>query len=216
MTESQWFASKDPDELYRDRFGLVPRPERKLRLFACGCCRQIWDYIEDPRCRTAVEVAELYSDGVATEQQFDSAFDAVEEACDEIIASYPQTIKESAAYAAQMALRTPSDVYYPVAWVLARAYGSGPTGQYLAQLADLFRDVFDNPYDPASVQTSWLTDQVRKLAYTIYNERAFSRMRELATALEETGCRDSRILDHCRNESVHVRGCWVVDALIGK
>jgi hypothetical protein len=38
----------------------------------------------------------------------------------------------------------------------------------------------------------------------------------LADALEEAGCQDQEILSHCRSGGEHVRGCWVVDLLLGK
>ena len=38
----------------------------------------------------------------------------------------------------------------------------------------------------------------------------------LADALEEAGCQDAIILNHCREPGGHVRGCWVVDLLLGK
>ena len=38
----------------------------------------------------------------------------------------------------------------------------------------------------------------------------------LADALEESGCTDAGIRTHCRQTSEHVRGCWVVDLLLGK
>jgi hypothetical protein len=34
--------------------------------------------------------------------------------------------------------------------------------------------------------------------------------------LTEAGCTDADILDHCRSGEEHVRGCWVVDLLVGK
>jgi hypothetical protein len=62
MTEQEWQAwSGDPCLMLdpvRDRVS-----ERKLRLFACACCRRIWHLLVDDQSRKAVEVGELYSDG---------------------------------------------------------------------------------------------------------------------------------------------------------
>jgi hypothetical protein len=35
-------------------------------------------------------------------------------------------------------------------------------------------------------------------------------------ALEEAGCAVKEVLEHCRNGGEHVRGCWVVDKVLGK
>jgi hypothetical protein len=61
-----------------------------------------------------------------------------------------------------------------------------------------------------------LTPTVTALAEAIYADRAFDRMPVLADALEEAGCSDDQILSHCRGEGPHVRGCWVVDLVLGK
>jgi hypothetical protein len=50
----------------------------------------------------------------------------------------------------------------------------------------------------------------------MYDFRDFAAMPILADALEEAGCDNPDILSHCRNPGVHVRGCWVVDLLLGK
>jgi hypothetical protein len=57
---------------------------------------------------------------------------------------------------------------------------------------------------------------VQKMAQANYDERAFDRMPILAGALEEAGCTSQDILGHCRQPGEHVRGCWVVDLLLGK
>jgi hypothetical protein len=64
----------------------------------------------------------------------------------------------------------------------------------------------------------WLTSKdgtVPKIAQTIYENRSFQDMAVLADSLEEAGCADADILNHCRQPGEHVRGCWVVDLILG-
>jgi hypothetical protein len=85
-----------------------------------------------------------------------------------------------------------------------------------SQLAELIREIFGNPFRPVAIDPRWLTETVVALATGIYAERAFDRMPILADALEEAGCDHADILSHCRGDGPHVRGCWVVDLLLGK
>jgi hypothetical protein len=43
-----------------------------------------------------------------------------------------------------------------------------------------------------------------------------ARLAVLADALEESGFADTAFLSHLRGPGPHVRGCHVVDALLGK
>jgi len=80
----------------------------------------------------------------------------------------------------------------------------------------LLRDIFDNPFRPITVDPAWQTETVVALANSIYTDRAFDRMPILADALEEAGCDHADVLAHCRGDGPHVRGCWVVDLVLGK
>src|SRR5262249_12456952 len=85
--------------------------------------------------------------------------------------------------------------------------------------ADLLREIFGNPFRAFSVDSPWLKwnrGAVANLAQSIYDDRTFEQMPILADALEEAGCTDADILSHCRGPGPHVRGCWVVDLLLGK
>ncbi|HWG44662.1 MAG TPA: hypothetical protein VN688_17935 [Gemmataceae bacterium] len=89
--------------------------------------------------------------------------------------------------------------------------------------ADLLRDIFGNPFSPVSTNPTWLTPSVITLAPAAYEERPLpsgeldtARLAVLADALEEAGCHDTDILGHLRSPGPHVRGCWVLDALLGK
>jgi hypothetical protein len=96
--------------------------------------------------------------------------------------------------------------------------GGGP--EHAAQ-TQLLRDIFGPlPFRPVAVDPSWLSwnaGTVGELARVIYEERRFADLPVLADALEEAGCTEEDILGHCRQQGqVHVRGCWVVDLLLGK
>jgi hypothetical protein len=87
--------------------------------------------------------------------------------------------------------------------------------------SDLLRDLFgplsvrEVRVDPAWL--SWNGGTVKRLTEGIYDVRAFDRLPILADALEEAGCTNTDILSHCRQQGAfHVRGCWVIDALLGK
>jgi FHA domain len=69
------------------------------------------------------------------------------------------------------------------------------------------------------VDLSWLAwndGVVKKLAQVVSEEQSYHRLPLLADALEDAGCTDLDILNHCRQAGEHVRGCWVVDLLLGK
>jgi hypothetical protein len=86
----------------------------------------------------------------------------------------------------------------------------------LAIQARFLRDIFGNPFRTVAIDPSWLTSTVVSLAEGIYTDRAFDRLTILADALQDAGCDDPDILDHCRGPGPHVRGCWVVDLVLGK
>ncbi len=90
----------------------------------------------------------------------------------------------------------------------------------------MLREVFGNPFRPitlASTILAWNGATVVRLGQAAYDERQMpegtldnGRLAVLADALEEAGCTDAGILNHLRGPRNHVRGCWVVDLLLGK
>jgi hypothetical protein len=87
-------------------------------------------------------------------------------------------------------------------------------------------DIFGNPFHHVSLDPAWLAwngGAAVKLSQAAYEDRLLpsgeldpARLAVLADALEEAGCADANILAHCRGPGPHVRGCWVVDLLLGK
>src|SRR5207244_889434 len=80
----------------------------------------------------------------------------------------------------------------------------------------LCRCIFGNPFRPVTVNPEWLTSTVIELARGIYDERAFDRLPILGDALQDAGCDNEDVLNHCRGDGPHARGCWVVDLVLGK
>jgi hypothetical protein len=197
MTEGEWRRSTDPEAMLA--FLLGRGSERKLRLFAVACSRRVWPGIDDLG-RSAVEAAELYADGLLGAEELRAARlacrGAGERAC-------WYAANSDAARAAGNAARS------------ARHGAADPLAEGAAQ-ADLLREIFGNPFQTVALSRSWLTPAVEELARAMYAQRDFSRMPELAAALEQAGCTASPVLAHCRAGPPHVRGCWVIDLLLGK
>lgn len=53
-------------------------------------------------------------------------------------------------------------------------------------------------------------------AHQVYESRDFGAMPILADVLQDVGCDNEVMLDHCRNGGIHVRGCRVVDLVLDK
>jgi hypothetical protein len=91
----------------------------------------------------------------------------------------------------------------------------GPPEQY-ERWRPLLYDVFGNPFRPVAFSPEWRTNTVIALARQMHESRDFSAMPILADALQDAGCDNADILDHCRGPGPHVRGCWCVDLVLGR
>ncbi|HEY3788803.1 MAG TPA: hypothetical protein VGL71_08115 [Urbifossiella sp.] len=78
------------------------------------------------------------------------------------------------------------------------------------------RDIFGNPFRPVAINSDWRSSTVISLAREMYVSRDFSMMPILCDALQDAGCENADILDHCRGNDPHFRGCWVIDLILGK
>jgi hypothetical protein len=206
MTEAEWLACNDPEEMLRG-FPGKPSP-RKLRLFACACLRRIWEALADERSRQAVLVAERYADRRVDQAKLKEAWDAATAAF--------RAAKVDALSVAEAAM----DAAHPSVSVV----NTGLIARWVSQIvrdrrgeraaqAVLLRDLFGNPFRPLAACPAWRTPDVIALGKAIYEEGAFERMPILADVLEEAGCADEQVLAHCRGTGEHARGCWVVDLL---
>ncbi len=188
MTEQQWLKSRTPGEML-EHLELVGAAERKVRLFICACWR--------PRIHLVAGAAEMLAEIEAVEG--DRYHDLPQ--------GYFPTYRDY-----WYAALTSSSVH--IQFTTRKLPESGlPAEQQVAVL----RDLFGNPFRPASFSPDWRTDTAVSLARTMYEARDFSAMPILADALQDAGCDNDDILSHCRDaNATHVRGCWVVDSVLGK
>jgi len=217
MTESDWLACDDPIAMLDAMRGKVSG--RKLRLFAVACCREAWHLLSDERSRAAVEAAERYADGLVGRERLVAARDEAREAQRQF--PVPAQVRAwRAAVAAQDATRDNArSAALNSAAESCRAMNAGDTNHRDADAmrsrAALLRCIVGNPFRPEAEDPARLSPPVVALARAIYDGRSFDRLIELADALQEAGGRDAAFLAHCREPGEHVRGCWVVDSILG-
>jgi hypothetical protein len=211
MTEKEWLDCRNAremvDHLTRRRKN---RPDdRKFRLIMCGACRLVWDHFPDSLSHRVIETAEQVADDLTTA---------------EILSEVEKVLSRSQV----IGLARAAVVW--LAWGPWCGYGSigiavSTVAEFIARLepkrADalrsLVRCLVGNPFRPVAFNPAWRTTDVLLLAQGIYDERAFDRMPILADALQDAGCDSADILAHCRDpHATHVRGCWVVDLVLGK
>jgi hypothetical protein len=175
--------------------------------------------MQDERCRKAVEASEQFADGLISERRLDNLSAEAEEAFDEAIRepdgdqSPVATIAHAASYSSSPSLEI--IVLLEATNAVVAVAKDGRENELMA-LSSLLRDIFGNPFRPITLDPRWLTSTVLDLARLIYDERAFDRLPILADALMDAGCDSEELLKHCRSEGPHVRGCWVVDLILGK
>jgi hypothetical protein len=209
MTEKEWLECADPTPMLEFLRGKAS--DRKLRLFAVACCRSVWVSLPIST-KGAVQVAERFIEAETTSQEF--RVDLFTQAAQS--AGQERDLLLGLAYY-QGTIWRPDHVTAVRGLVAGCAMLQSPASVSNRQnrQASLVRDVF-NPFRPVAINPAWRISNVMALAQSIYDERAFERLPILADALEDAGCDNQDILQHCRSGGEHVRGCWVVDLVLAK
>ena len=201
--------------------------ERKHRLFMCGLCRQMLPWLDSPELFGVLDTSERYADGSA-------AVVDLRRACElalHVMRGMPDDSGRwciARAVAWTTAWEEPSEGNHyreidyfidgNVSTFLHGALQLRWDGRTAPSVAPEYNTFFDEvkprlgPFSPG-----WRTDTAVSLARMMYESREFGAMPILADAIQDAGCDDPAILDHCRDANqVHVRGCWVVDLVLGK
>jgi hypothetical protein len=207
MTEAEWNECDDPQKMLEFLPGKAS--DRRLWLFAAACCRRAWSLLIDKRSRQAVEAVENMADGL-----IDDLSAALEQA-NEVVSPLPDE-RAAAARAAQLAANPSAELSAYFASQAAASAEKVVPSRARGQ-SGLLRCIFGPlPFRPITLDPNWITSPAKQLAEAIYLARAFDRLPVLADALEDAGCNQQDVLQHCRQPGEHVRGCWVVDLLTGR
>jgi hypothetical protein len=234
MTLAEWLACDDPEWMLRRLEGKLS--ERTLRLFAAACCRRIRHLMDDPRSEAAIEVGERLADGLVSAPEQEAAKAAAQAVCRDYACT--RDYYTPAVHAARAAYHVVSSSRLSVRMCASAAVEAVTyTGQPIQTGAPLRRSSFPPSAEPAAqcallrdlsgrlrrphvrlaeAVLGWGGGAARKVAEGIYRDRTQDDLFALADALEEGGCDDQDLLGHLRSEGPHVRGCWVVDTVLGK
>lgn len=222
MTENEWLTCSKATQPVMDwlrRRG----SDRQFYLVSSAVLRMVWDQL-DNQFRDLIVLVEKYADGECTDDELSRhQRRAEEDAFTQLAALSPASrSRRSPDRKRQAAARAAAHAAFPRnGWISAcnavsESVEAGKRAAMWPQICAILRDVFGNPFRPIILEPQWRTSTVRQLAEGIYAERAFDRLQVMADALEEAGCTDASILEHCRGPGPHVRGCFVLDLLLGK
>jgi hypothetical protein len=177
-------------------------------LYLAALCRRFWADLPAPTGRAAVEAAEGFADGHVTAADLGAAHRA------HLHAHAAAAVAHGKRWA-----RTRECLLSACALAAADPTGCrlvAATGRTVIPVAAALRwEVFADRLRPVAFAPGWRTSDVVGVARGVYDGRAFGRLPVLADALQDAGCAEERLLAHCRGPGPHVRGCWVVDLVLG-
>lgn len=239
MTEAQWLGTSSA-VTQMARLAMQRGSGRKLQLLGCAVLHLVRDESFDPSLTLAIATVEAYASGELDDAVFRTTAKAVDlsRRADGSGSNDVWDYRAPDAVANLFATDLRRGITAILAWVrlvtrLSDIYGD-TRGRYQAVRAtvcDLVREIFGNPFRPWQQVADWLEPAARiapdgstvrvsetavRVAEGIDHDRAYDRLPILADALEEAGWNDAELLAHCRTGSGHVRGCWVVDLVLGR
>jgi hypothetical protein len=240
MNEEAWLAATDLNDVI-EPFRYAKGKERQFRLFAVQCVLAVQPHLNDERCIRAFEFAEANAErrsfkrlrwrpqvqaaAIEAETEAETARQRGEqdEYCHPDV--WNKLVVVSSAASAARALLDNNALLsaFLCAHCAENVVSFASTepfdarGPFRRLAIAWFRDIFGNLFHPVSFSASWRTQTAVQLSQSMYDSRDFSAMPILADALQDAGCDNDDILNHCRDANgIHVRGCWVVDLVLGK
>lgn len=200
MTEAEWLTGVEFEPMLEQLKGRAS--PRKLRLSGVACSRLIPFVMQNPERARVLKVVE----------------DTAEDVLGEVGASLARPVRPESGtpqWEADFVWRlTEEDT-----WEAARLCADGlmrSTGFDDGFVCDLIREVFPNPFWQIEAIPEKLPPEATALAQEMYRSQCFDRMIMLGGYIRRADWSQAVLLDHCFAFRPHVRGCWVLDLLLGR
>jgi hypothetical protein len=225
MTDDEWRVCDNPARM-RWMVGELRRSSVGHRwvLFDIACVRRVRDLL-DTECVSRVDEVEEWVNNTRLHRinSRSSRLNGVRETIRNLWTrrSVPQRDARIAAARAVIAVGSHTLTTSNMVCVAAgRRVGQPGLNQAVADEqhvhAGLMRCVFRSTLHTVGFRPHWRTETAVALARTMCDAREFGAMPILADALQDAGCDDEHVLNHCRQPGDHVRGCFVADLVLGR
>lgn len=206
ITEEEWNRTRRIRSLLSA--SRLHTPSRQRWLFIAACCRLVEQWFYDQRCRTALEWIESLAEGRAIPEDYRKYHRGALRAA--------EAFRVPPSFVMVEATREQASL-----WGIVDAVsicfgdpGSPERKQVRQAIAACILDISGNPFREIRFDPTWRTSTTTAIALQMYESRDFAAMPILADALQDAGCEDEAILEHCRKRKrIHTRGCWVVEQL---
>jgi uncharacterized protein (TIGR02996 family) len=216
-----WFGATNCRQLFQDLADLPFKVSpRKLRLLGIAGCKRIAACRDDAELAAALEVAERLTLGTATEAQVEATRGALRERREKASSSsgrWPVTavhnlFQNDGDYLRGSGIYPHDPELMAVLEAVSYKLNGSPHGTIVE--CELFWEILGFPFLEIQFAPTWRTPAVIALASQIYATQDYSQMQQLAEALKDAGCSDSRLVNHCQRNTGHERGCWVIDLIL--
>ena len=207
MTEAEWLACNDPEEMYFQVVNPLKSSQRRMDMFCLACARAVLHLIENEDATRAFEWLEEHPGQRHLPKSGEGVWQLFQGHARGLYDAHHQRASGVGGRAVHVAYDLWADWYeyaFPNLCELFTAYPTPSAKDPHIYLPAIMRDIFGNPFQHATINPMWLTwngGTVCRIAQAIYDDRAFDRMPILADALEDAGCDNADILTHCRSGS---------------
>lgn len=231
-SEKGWLGLVDPEAIWRcfdghdDCFALPPLSERRARLLALAIVRATYTPNQLEAHRRAIDIADRFAEGKASQIQLDDAYYWNEPGCHVTYRSAQRCmrwvlradmVRTQPAVTEHLMREVIGNPFRPV--MTLKAATINVLARAMLHAASRYHD-WTRKEEEAQIllpeMLGWNDSKPVRLAEHIYETRDFDTMPILGDALEEAGCINQDVLAHCRGPGPHCRGCWLLDALLGK